>query len=239
MATAATTRAPRPAPAERPLSRRDELIEVGVFLFLVVPSLALSFFIGQQQDQLGFVLTAVATMLRDLALVALVLFFLWRNGEPLRALGWTLRGAGREMALGVSLFIPLFFGSRWLEELLVRLGLSVPTGPTLNLVPTGAAQLVLAVLLVVVVAISEETIFRGYLLLRFRSILRHSGLALLLAAVVFSLGHGYEGTAGAVTVGTIGAVFGAVYLWRRSLVAPATMHFLLDGVAILLVPLIR
>jgi membrane protease YdiL (CAAX protease family) len=41
-----------------------------------------------------------------------------------------------------------------------------------------------------------------------------------------------------VTVGTMGVAFGGVYLWRRSLVAPTTMHFLLDLVAIVLLPLL-
>lgn len=40
------------------------------------------------------------------------------------------------------------------------------------------------------------------------------------------------------TVGTVGVAFGVVYLWRRSLVASATMHFLLDAVAIIVVPLV-
>jgi uncharacterized protein len=57
--------------------------------------------------------------------------------------------------------------------------------------------------------------------------------------MIFAVGHGYEGTAGAVTVGTLGLAFGAVYLWRRSLVAPATMHLLLDPIPILLIPLLR
>jgi membrane protease YdiL (CAAX protease family) len=49
-----------------------------------------------------------------------------------------------------------------------------------------------------------------------------------LFAVVFSLGHGYEGTAGVVTVGFIGLAFALVYQWRGSLVAPMVMHFLQD-----------
>lgn len=32
----------------------------------------------------------------------------------------------------------------------------------------------------------------------------------------FALGHGYEGSAGVVTVGVMGMVFALVYLWRGS-----------------------
>jgi membrane protease YdiL (CAAX protease family) len=55
---------------------------------------------------------------------------------------------------------------------------------------------------------------------------------------VFSLGHGYEGTAGVITVGVMGIVFAAVYLWRGSLVAPIAMHFLQDFMSIVLQPLL-
>ena len=41
-----------------------------------------------------------------------------------------------------------------------------------------------------------------------------------------------------VMVGPIGATTGAVFLWRRSLVVPATMHFLLDAITIVVLPLL-
>ena len=97
----------------------------------------------------------------------------------------------------------------------------------------------MAFVLVVVVAIAEETIFRGYLMLRFNTIFASPVAALFLSAAIFSLGHGYEGSAGVVTVGTMGLVFGLVYLWRQSLVAPMVMHFLQDFTGIVLIPLLR
>ena len=48
--------------------------EVSVFLFLVVPSMALSFFAVKQGD-LSFELVAWATILRDAARVCLILYF--------------------------------------------------------------------------------------------------------------------------------------------------------------------
>jgi membrane protease YdiL (CAAX protease family) len=56
--------------------------------------------------------------------------------------------------------------------------------------------------------------------------------------VIFSLGHGYEGTAGVITVGMMGIVFAPVYMWRKSLVAPIVMHFLQDFIGIVLLPLL-
>jgi membrane protease YdiL (CAAX protease family) len=235
--TASTLTAPTDV---RPDGRRERLIELGVFLLLIVPSMALSFVVTQQQDQIGFTIGAVATILRDAGLVALVLFFLWRAGESPRALGWTSRHVLRELAIGVALFVPLVVGGRILESFLVSVGLTAASPASAGLTPSRSpGEVLLALVLVVVVAIAEETIFRGYLLLRLRAILPSTALAVLAAALIFTLGHGYEGTAGALTVGAMGIVLGAVYRWRRSLVAPATMHFLLDALAILAVPLLR
>ena len=77
--------------------RRVERIEVSVFLFLIVPSMAFSFF-AVRQGTVGFTLVSLATILRDLSLVALILFFLWHNREKIGKIGWTLRRGWREVA---------------------------------------------------------------------------------------------------------------------------------------------
>jgi membrane protease YdiL (CAAX protease family) len=89
-----------------------------------------------------------------------------------------------------------------------------------------------------VVALAEETIFRRYLILRFEAVTASSAVAVVLSAVIFSLGHGYEGSAGVVTVGVMGLVFALIYLWRRSLVTPIVMHFLQDFISVVLLPLL-
>jgi membrane protease YdiL (CAAX protease family) len=219
--------------------RRVQAVETAVFLFLVGPSLAFSFF-AVKQGHLGFVLTASATILRDLALVALVAFFLWRNGESYDSIGWSSRDFVNEAVLGLVLFIPFFFLMGWVEIALKAVGFSTPTTPGPSfLAARGTVEIVLAFVLVVVVAVAEETIFRGYLILRFESITKSPGLAVVASAVVFALGHGYEGSAGVVTVGVMGLVFALVYLWRRSLVAAITMHFLQDFLGLVLLPFLR
>ena len=110
------------------LSRTEELVEVSVFLFLIVPSMALSFF-AVKQGNLSFVLVAFATILRDLALVSLILIFLWRNGQPINWIGWTFRNARKEIALGIGLYIPLFLAVGLFENALRIAGLSVPSTP--------------------------------------------------------------------------------------------------------------
>ena len=221
-----------------PFNKKEQLTEIGVFLFLIGPSLVLSFF-AVKQGSLGFVLTAVATILRDLALVSLIFFFLWRNGEPLTRIGWTFAKGWRDIGLGIVLFIPLTFVIIWLDGALRAAGFSAPPLPQSSILNAkDPGQVLLAFVLVLVVAVAEETIFRGYLILRMTSVTARLALAVLLSAVIFSLGHGYEGTAGVVTVGVMGLVFALVYVWRGSLVAPIVMHFLQDFVAIILLPLL-
>ena len=215
-----------------------ELLEVSVFLFLILPSMVLSFLVVKQGG-LSFRLMAFATIARDLGLVCLILYFLWRNVEPLYRIGWTLKSAWREVGLGIGLFIPFFFGAGALESALLAAGFSFPSTPLPSyLAAEGPVDLLLALILVGVVAMAEETIFRGYLMLRFQPLTASPTAAVLLSAVIFSLGHGYEGSAGVITVGAMGVVFALVYLWRQSLIAPIVMHFLQDFVGIVLLPLL-
>jgi membrane protease YdiL (CAAX protease family) len=218
--------------------RRVQAVETAVFLLLIVPSLIFSFF-AIKQGTVGFTLTAIATIFRDLALVSLVLFFLWRNGEPVYRIGWRAGRFREEVALGLVLFIPILLFTSGLESLLNAAGLTSPATPRPSfLTISSSGQLILASVLVTVVAAAEETVFRGYLILRFEALSGKPVLAAVLSAFVFSLGHGYEGSAGVVTVGVMGLIFALVYLWRRSLVAPIVMHFLQDFLSLVLMPLV-
>ena len=228
----------RPSENYWPVGQKEQLWEVSVFLFLIVPSMVLSFFVVRQ-GTLGFVFTAFVVMLRDLAMLSLILFFLWRNGEPWESLGWNSKNGWKDVALGIGLFLPMSFAAGLLDHALQAAGFSAPATPLpAFLEARGQAELLLAFFLVVLVAIAEETIFRGYLLLRFRNLGVSVTWAALLSAVIFSLGHGYEGTSGVVTVGAMGLTFAVIYLWRQSLVAPMVMHFLQDFTGIVLAPLL-
>jgi membrane protease YdiL (CAAX protease family) len=100
----------------------------------------------------------------------------------------------------------------------------------------GPLDVAVAIVLVVVVAVAEETIFRGYLLLRFRALDRRPVVGVVLSSLIFALGHGYEGSAGLVTVACSGVAFAVLYLLRGSLVAPMVVHFLQDLVGLVLLP---
>jgi membrane protease YdiL (CAAX protease family) len=217
-------------------SLRERWVELAVFLLLVVPSILLSLF-AVRQNSVDFFLIATGTIFRDLGLLGLVLFFFWRNGEPLATLGWDFRYAGREIALGFVLFLPFTFVASALESLLNLIGISSASSEGAFLTPgPGLKEAALALVLVVVVAFTEESVFRGYLIKRFSAVTKSTGVAIVLSSFIFSLGHGYEGTAGVVTVGFMGVLLSLAYLWRGSLVAPITIHFLQNFLGIVLLP---
>jgi membrane protease YdiL (CAAX protease family) len=208
-----------------------QVIEVAVFLFLIVPSMSTSFFIGNQSgnpSDVDFMTVAIMSILSDLSLVSLVFYFVWRNKETLRRIGWTFQTLPKEVGWGLVLFFPILYSANRLEGVLHSAGLSAPSKLPSFLVATGHSRLVLAVIMVIVVAIVEETIFRGYLILRLKTATRRPWAAVLLSSVVFSIGHGYEGMAGVISVFCLGVVFAVVYLWRKSLIAPIIIHFLID-----------
>jgi membrane protease YdiL (CAAX protease family) len=200
--------------------------------------MVLSFLTGRQAD-LRFTDMAISSILNDLALLSLVLYFIWRNQESVERVGWNFDHLGRDIMLGLILFLPVFLGGNALANLLHQLGLSAPVRQPSFLAVSGLKQVVLALAIVTVVAVVEETVFRGYLMLRFAAVTGSRSAAVILSSLTFALGHGYEGMAGAISVFVLGVVFALIYLWRRSLVAPIVIHFLTDFTSIVLPALLK
>ena len=224
-----------PEGSQDQLSRREQLVEVSVFLFLILPSILFSFFLfGPWQKHFDFAQFAVSSILDYLALVALIFFFAWRNQEPLARLGWNFRNGWRDVALGIILFFPYIMGIGLLFIIYWKLGFPLPLKPIPQFFIAREGQTLLALCLVCVVAVAEETIFRGYLLLRFRAILGSSRGAILLSSAIFALGHGYKGLAGVIVTFLMGVFYAVLYLRRQSLVSPIVIHFLQDFILVLI-----
>jgi membrane protease YdiL (CAAX protease family) len=213
---------------------RRHQIELAVFMLLLAPAIALAQVLGASRET--FVIASLATMLHDLGFTALVAFFVWSGGEPLAAIGWGRRRVGREVTLGVLLY-PAMLGLIGLLAALLRAsGIERTGAPPGFLQPRTPGETVLACVLVLIVAGAEETIFRGYLLLRLRELTRSTTIAVAIATLVFASGHTYEGIGGVIAVAVMGVVLALVYLWRRSLIAPVVLHFLQDFLGLVIVP---
>ena len=63
----------------------------------------------------------------------------------------------------------------------------------------------------------EELAFRGYLQKQFQAITGSAALAVLIQAIVFGVGHLYEGVGSVARIMVFGVLFGLLALWRKSL----------------------
>jgi len=169
----------------------------------------------------------VALSLADAALVvALVLWFLRAHGERPRQMFLGERPLVRESLLGVPLMVVV------LGLVLVVLGVVQIVAPVLHNVPRNPLQDMIrtprdAWTFGAVVVISggfREEIQRAFVLRRFEQYLGGRWLGLVVFSVVFGAGHVIQGWDVALTIATLGAFWGIVYLRRRSIAAPVVSH---------------
>lgn len=100
-----------------------------------------------------------------------------------------------------------------------------------------ALPLSLVVALVLTTAITEEILYRGYVIERVRELTGRPWIGVLVSAVVFVAPHvAFFGEQWLVSNGVSVALLYALYVWRRNLVACMTMHLL--GNSLVLVPVL-
>lgn len=96
-----------------------------------------------------------------------------------------------------------------------------------RMLPADPTELTWFMRLAVTAGICEELLYRGYLLWY----LTHwMGLvqAGAVSAILFGIGHAYQGVRGAVTTGLVGAFLAAVYALSGSIYPPMLVHALMD-----------
>jgi membrane protease YdiL (CAAX protease family) len=99
------------------------------------------------------------------------------------------------------------------------------------------AELSFLLLRALTAGVTEETIFRGFALTYLQKLFGRMWPGVLLAALVFALAHHYTGQGW----GSVGAtfvlalLFSEIYLWRKHIWLAALLHFLGDGLQLLLV----
>ena len=78
------------------------------------------------------------------------------------------------------------------------------------------------------VAFYEETIFRGFLLVRLSQLTGSRVAAVLISTAVFGSLHAYEGPVAMGMVSGLGLILCVIVLWRKSLVPAIVAHFLFN-----------
>ncbi|MBI4483077.1 MAG: CPBP family intramembrane metalloprotease, partial [Acidobacteria bacterium] len=157
------------------------------------------------------------------------------RGKSLKELGLRRQAYGVEVRLGMVL-VPLLFLINLLMAGFFKYFLPrhfAPRNPLLDLVRTPADLALLVIAGLLAGGIKEE-VQRAFILRRFEMLLGSAGLGLALWSAYFGWGHQIQGLQNAVTAGLFGFLFGVIYLWRQSLVAPMVSHSLYDTTALLL-----
>ena len=70
----------------------------------------------------------------------------------------------------------------------------------------------------------REEIQRGFILHRFSQYLGGGAVGVVVHSALFGLGHVDQGWDATLAVGTLGAIWGTIYLMRRSIIAPMVSH---------------
>ncbi len=173
-------------------------------------------------------LPAVTTLLSidALLLVTLIVVFLRRHAERPRQVFLGGRRLTREALLGLVLVVPvlalasgLIAGLRvawpWLQ--------TVQENPLAQLLQTPRDAWVFGTVAVLAGGVREE-LQRAFVLHRFRQRLGGPLVGLVVFSLVFGAGHTLQGIDVAVTTAVLGGTWGAMYLWRRSVIAPVICH---------------
>lgn len=169
----------------------------------------------------------VSVLVLDTVLIgAIILAAMRAHGERPATLFLGSRPPGREAWLGIAL-VPLIVGGTAGLLTLLRFAWpalhNVETNPFEALIHTPADAVVLGAAAVLGGGVKEE-LQRAFVLRRFDQHLGGARVGLVIYSVVFGAGHAVQGLDVGVITALLGLAWGAVFLWRRSVVAPMVSH---------------
>lgn len=171
------------------------------------------------------------SLLDAILLMALVFYFLKRSGDSPTAVFLGHRPIWREAGLG-ALLLPLTLAvvvgllaviqavAPWLRN--------VPKNPLEALLATPAGLVAFIFVAIVAGGVREE-LQRAFLLNRFERWLGGRRVGLAVTSLAFGLGHTLQGWDAAIATSVLGFWWGALYLNRRSAVAPIVNHSLFNS----------
>ena len=155
---------------------------------------------------------------------------LWlATGRPWGSLGLVPRANGGfwGVLLGLLFVTPLLFRRLRSLDAATVAAARASFAPVESLLPRTVPERNLFYALSVTAGCCEELLYRGFLIDYFG---RWTGTlqAMLLVAVLFGVGHAYQGLSGVLKTGIVGAFLGTAYLLTGSLLLPVIVHALMD-----------
>jgi len=185
-------------------------------------------------DSLNATWVFLVSLADTVLLVGLICGLLIANGESIRDVFLGTRSARTEVPLGLVSVVPVLliaaavllasqYVAPWLHN--------VPDNPLAGLLQSPRDRWLFAIVALVAGGVREE-LQRAFLLTRFEQHLGGARTGLVVTSVAFGLGHLLQGFDAALATGTLGFIWGAMYLWRRSSVAPVVSHAGFNGLEI-------
>lgn len=171
------------------------------------------------------------SMLDTAMLLGLILAFIRVRGQRAREVFFGATDPLREIAAGV-VSLPVVLMVLVTLTVLVRRYVpsmhNVPDNPLEGLAG-GGLNIWMFLLVVIVAGGVREELQRAFLLQRFRDHIGHPWLGLLITSLAFGMGHTLQGFDAALITGTLGALWGFLYLTRGGALAAMVSHSLFNS----------
>jgi membrane protease YdiL (CAAX protease family) len=168
----------------------------------------------------------VVSMADTVLLTGLIVLLLRANGESVPEVLFGRRRVVPEAGLGLLSVVPVLLIAAavllaaramapWLHN--------VPDNPLAGLLQSPRDAWLFGVVAIVAGGLREE-LQRAFLLTRFEQHLGGARVGLVVTSTAFGLAHLIQGFDAALATGTLGLLWGAMYFWRRSAIAPIVSH---------------
>jgi membrane protease YdiL (CAAX protease family) len=186
---------------------------------------------GSLSSTFVFLLSMADTVL----LVGMILAFLLRRRERPQDVFLGGRPPLGEIRAGIvsvpfviSVMIALILAVRRFAPTLHN----VAENPLEGLIGTGISLWMFLAVVIIAGGVREE-LQRAFLLHRFRGDLGQPWMGLFITSLAFGMGHTLQGFDAAIVTGALGAIWGAMYLTRRSALAGMVSHALFNSAEVL------
>jgi membrane protease YdiL (CAAX protease family) len=175
------------------------------------------------------------SLIDTIILLSLIVWLLLRRAESPQRVFFGHKPVGPEVAVGVlSLpFVIALVAALMFTMLRYAPGLrNVPNNPLESFLGTQTGLLMFLVVVIVAGGVREE-LQRAFLLHRFRGDLGQPWMGVLITSLAFGLGHTLQGSDAAIITGSLGALWGVMYILRGSAIGPIVSHSLFNSAELL------
>ena len=159
-------------------------------------------------------------------------------GHDGQSIGWTAERLPGNLGIGLAALLLADVGLLAAGLVAIMLNPDLMTHPPTaqqaieqTLPRTSFGPLLLMMLLVV---LWEEVVFRGFVLTRLQAMLKRWWLTVPASAIAFGLIHLYQGPLAVAIIASLALVMGTLFAWRRSLVPSMVFHLLNNLLVVLL-----